>query len=535
MKSWRTVVVFLLCLVLAGSISCNPFGGGEEEAAEQLVEVVRGNLSTTVSGSGNIEVSNDIELAFGSGGKVDKIYVEEGGEVSEGDVLAKLETDVLELALTQALVAYNQAQLAVTEAEVAVTQAEVAVTQAEINLINAEIALESAEAKYVWPEEIFAARENVRAAERQVKEAQAMLRGEEAVYDSRTGALLYYKQLKTAWDIKVWTEKLADAEEKLRTYQVNLDVLLAESAADTSVSDAEEKLTRYQGQLDTSLAQYDALAQVPTEREKAEMEEEIAIMRMKVELAQEQLEDAQKAQEEVVVKKQQVEMAQQSLELAKQSSELAQQSPELTRQSLELAKQSMEQAQKQLDEATITAPFDGVVASIYVDEGDVIPSPTVAPKIIFHIIDLTTMELNVEVDEIDVPGIKPWQRAIIEVDALPALPLEGRVNSISLLPTEEAGVILYDVKVEFNVPEGFGLRVGMSATADIVIAERRNVLLVPDRAIKQDSQGNSIVEVVVNGQTEERIVVTGISDGFETEIVDGLEEGEVVERRAKLK
>jgi multidrug efflux pump subunit AcrA (membrane-fusion protein) len=74
----------------------------------------------------------------------------------------------------------------------------------------------------------------------------------------------------------------------------------------------------------------------------------------------------------------------------------------------------------------------------------------------------------------------------------------------------------------------------MSASADIIIATRTNVLLVPDRAIKQDSQGKTIVEVMVNGQAEERVVVAGISDGLQTEIVAGLKEGEVVvERRAK--
>jgi multidrug efflux pump subunit AcrA (membrane-fusion protein) len=53
-------------------------------------------------------------------------------------------------------------------------------------------------------------------------------------------------------------------------------------------------------------------------------------------------------------------------------------------------------------------------------------------------------------------------------------------------------------------------------------------LLVPSRAITEDSEGNQVVKVVVNEQTEERQVVTGINDGFDTEIVSGLNEGEVV-------
>jgi multidrug resistance efflux pump len=94
------------------------------------------------------------------------------------------------------------------------------------------------------------------------------------------------------------------------------------------------------------------------------------------------------------------------------------------------AKEVVAEAQKQLDAATITAPFDGVVATVYVEEGDSILSPTT----IIHLIDLTSMELEVEVDEIDIAEVKPRQRAIIEVDALPALQLDGAVTSFSLLP-----------------------------------------------------------------------------------------------------
>ena len=65
MKTWRIVTVLLLCLVLVGSIACNPFGGNEQEVTQQLVEVMRGDLTVTVSGSGNIEVSTEAKLAFG--------------------------------------------------------------------------------------------------------------------------------------------------------------------------------------------------------------------------------------------------------------------------------------------------------------------------------------------------------------------------------------------------------------------------------------------------------------------------------------
>ena len=188
------------------------------------------------------------------------------------------------------------------------------------------------------------------------------------------------------------------------------------------------------------------------------------------------------------------------------------------------AEQAVAEAQKQLDEAIITAPFAGVVADVYVDEGDTISTTTT----IVYLIDLAAMELSVELDEIDIPDVEKGQRAIIEVDALPDLSLEGEVGAIRPVPTLEGGVVLYEVEIDFVVPQDSGLRVGMSAEADIVIAERSGVLLVPDRVIQQDRQGSSIVYVMVDEHIEERVVVTGISDGFYIEIISGLEEGEMV-------
>ena len=68
----------------------------------------------------------------------------------------------------------------------------------------------------------------------------------------------------------------------------------------------------------------------------------------------------------------------------------------------------------------------------------------------------------------------------------------------------------------------------MSATAEIVIDKRSNVLLVPNRAIVYDDQDNPFVKVMVGEQTEERSITLGISDGYDTEVTSGLSEGEIV-------
>jgi len=373
-KRWEIAVVFLLCLALTGAVACLPFRGQgvKQEVAPQPVEVVRGDLTVSVSGSGSIGVANEASLAFDDSGKVDKIYVDEGDVVKEGQALAVLvpvDTDALELALSQAKLNLAQAEASVDQADASQAQAEAALEEAKYNLQQLE--------RY------------------------------HATYEQRRVAKLQI------------------------------------SAAESQVKAAE--------------------AQV-------------------------------------------------------QAAELA----------VDVARQAVNEAASKLEAETLTAPFDGVVTAVNVEEGDIISSPGMSQVAIVHLVDLATMELGVDLDEIDIPGVALEQRAVISVDALPDVQLEGRVTHISPLPTLEAGVTLYKVKIGFDVPQGSGLRVGMSATADIITNERSGVLLVPNRAIKQDSQGNPVVGVMVGEQIEQRPVVVGISDGFHTEIIDGLDEGETV-------
>jgi HlyD family secretion protein len=195
---------------------------------------------------------------------------------------------------------------------------------------------------------------------------------------------------------------------------------------------------------------------------------------------------------------------------------------------LDNANNELEKAKSELEKAIIVAPFTGVVADVNVKEGDKLSSMDYATKTIIELIDPTIIELKAELDEIDVPEIKLNQRAIIEIDALPDLQIEGEVTYIYPVSIEESGVILYQVIISFDLPSGSVLKSGMSATADIIMDERSQVLLVPDRAIEYDEEGNTVVQVMVDEQIEERAVVAGISDGYQTEIVDGLNEGEIV-------
>jgi len=236
------------------------------------------------------------------------------------------------------------------------------------------------------------------------------------------------------------------------------------------------------------------------------------------------LEEAQRLLEEGRIEEAQLLLEQvgQSLDKAKEKSESRILSLPLSVKMLEL---QLDQAEAELDKAVITASFDGVVADIYIKEGQQLSAMTYTSPAIC-LIDPSEIKLGGVVDEMDVSQVKLGQEATIILDALPDKEVKGRVTFISPASTAQAGVVFYKTTITLENPDE-ELKDGMSATAEIVIEEHDGVLLIPNRAV-QGSLEKPWVEVVTEGQVEERQVSIGLSDGRYTEILSGLEEGEEV-------
>ncbi|MFH1381997.1 MAG: biotin/lipoyl-binding protein [Chloroflexota bacterium] len=150
MKVRQILIVIFMSLVLVSLVACNPLASSGTGGTARQVDVVRGDLTVKVSGSGDISIFHEANLTFGAGGRVEHIYVEEGDAVSQGKELARLDTRPLELALAQAKVAHTQAQSSVSQATVAVRMA--------------QYDLDQALGHYTWPD-IKAAQDDVDAAE----------------------------------------------------------------------------------------------------------------------------------------------------------------------------------------------------------------------------------------------------------------------------------------------------------------------------------------------------------------------------------
>jgi RND family efflux transporter MFP subunit len=226
-----------------------------------------------------------------------------------------------------------------------------------------------------------------------------------------------------------------------------------------------------------------------------------------------------------------VRLKQLAVESAHLSITQAQQNIELAKRTLDQAKKAVTVAQTQIDNATITSPIDGIAVTVNVKEGDIVSPSSALSGPPIYIIDPTTMQVAAQIDEVDIANVKLGQKVNITLDSTPNVIYEGKVNSIAMAPVsnpQNSGVVVYEVEVGFVNPPPPEVKLGMSATADIISAEKTGVLLIPSRAIREDGLGNPTVDVMVANKVETRSVQLGISDGVNTEVVSGLKAGDKV-------
>ncbi|MEE8472451.1 MAG: HlyD family efflux transporter periplasmic adaptor subunit, partial [Dehalococcoidia bacterium] len=147
--------------------------------------------------------------------------------------------------------------------------------------------------------------------------------------------------------------------------------------------------------------------------------------------------------------------------------------------------------------------------------------------VIVQVIDTAEFEVKATVDELDVNQVTVGQAVQVSLDAIPEARLQGTVKSISPMAQTKPGVISYEAVISLPDPGRYALKDGMTTSNEIVVANRRSVLLVPSKAVSQNGS-EDFVTVVVDGRTQERAVRTGLSQDGQTEILEGLSQGEKV-------
>jgi len=150
---------------------------------------------------------------------------------------------------------------------------------------------------------------------------------------------------------------------------------------------------------------------------------------------------------------------------------------------LEQAKSQLESSRVDLSYTVIKSPIDGVVIKRNINVGQTVAASFQAPVLFQIANDLTKMQVECSVDEADIGKIREGQKVRFTVDAFPEESFEGVVSQVRYAPEVVQNVVTYTTIVSVENPE-MKLRPGMTATVSIIVGEARNVLRVPNAALR---------------------------------------------------
>lgn len=209
------------------------------------------------------------------------------------------------------------------------------------------------------------------------------------------------------------------------------------------------------------------------------------------------------------------------------------------------AEAQIRQDRANLEFSVIRSPVSGVVISRQIDIGQTVAAAFNTPTLFQIARDLTQMQIEAAVAEADIAKVKRGQPVTFTVDAYGARKFGGMVDQIRLNPTTQQNVVTYTVIVKAANPDG-ALLPGMTANANFVVSDRKNVLLVPNAALSFKPEGYTpnrsrdgkpripqpdmvTLFVLENGEAQPRRVRAGASDADNSEIVAGrLQAGDTV-------
>ena len=184
-------------------------------------------------------------------------------------------------------------------------------------------------------------------------------------------------------------------------------------------------------------------------------------------------------------------------------------------------------------ESVVKAPIDGYILEQMAQPGDpVVPLSTYQEgTVLMTMADMSRLIFRGTVDEIDVGRLREGMRAEIRIGALPGARIEGVLSRISLKARKQDNSTVFPVEITLEPTDGVVLRAGYSANAYIVIEKREDVLTIPERVVTFSGDTAWVTVELGGGQTERRVIETGLSDAINIEVVSGLREGERVREK----
>jgi HlyD family secretion protein len=528
-RFYRLVPVLALFLLFG----CTGDGNSQDEGEIELVSAQRGSLTVSITAVGSVSPRTKASLSFGTAGQVRDVLVETGERVRRGQEMIRLDTSDLEVQINSAEAALAAAQAQLEQLQAGARHEEIAMAQAKLDAAEAQLAGGMANLAELQDEpdenQIAAAEANLRTAQANVWLATVQrdqitdgaTAGEIAALEAQlASALAQQKIARDAHDqtLKCETVTLPNGEKK----EVCPALGTLEEQARYNLNAADEAVAAAQTQLEQ-------LLEGPTERQVDTANANLTATLAQRDAVQAQLEQLQAgastaqlqaAEANVAALTAQRDVAQAQLEMLLAGATAAEFA--VAQANVAQARTALEQARLALERAVLKAPFDGVVTHVSVTPGEFIAIQVPVATLV----DDGRFRIEIEVDEADIGSLETAQEVHLTFDAFPTQTLMGRVVAIADSATLDAGIVSYAVTIEID-PTELPLRDGMTVNAEIVVGERTDTLLVPNRAIWIDADtGRLFVEKMVDGEVVTAVIEQGLANDEFSEVLDGLTEGD---------
>jgi multidrug efflux pump subunit AcrA (membrane-fusion protein) len=202
-------------------------------------------------------------------------------------------------------------------------------------------------------------------------------------------------------------------------------------------------------------------------------------------------------------------------------------------QSRKQATAALNTARIRLDYATIRSPLDGVVSQVTAQEGETVVAGLQVANLI-TVLDPSRLEMWVYVDETDVGQVRPGMPVEFTVDSLPGTTFQGQVRLVYPEPEIRDSIVYYQTVVPLDKDTALQLKAEMTTQCRVIVGSRENVLIVPNEGVKWVG-GEQVVYVLrQKGGVEPVRVTFGMRGAVNSEVLEGLREGDVIATRLIL-
>ncbi|MCF7844212.1 MAG: efflux RND transporter periplasmic adaptor subunit [Kiritimatiellales bacterium] len=570
-KRWKLLLILTIILLPILWVALWLFTPEEPEVV--LAKARRGDLVQTVEAVGTVISEKDLKLRFPVTGVVAEVFVDEGAKVTVGQELARLKNEALkadvngaaaklasrradlnsllqgtrpeDIAIAEAEVANKRASLDAAYTTLAGAEEKLKKSQEKLNWLNREA--ETSLAGYVTTassesiEQLTVARSSLRKLE-DVFEDNALINT--VNYFETTKYAILQKKQRTAIDelesaSQVVANDFANYKSALETLDQVRSALVAVSlainesysfVANLPLSNSYDSgdrevhkttLSTESSTVQTALSSIDATSK--------SIRDAGASFDSKISAEELNLATAQSTQESALsdILTYETALRTQEAQLALKKAGTRQTEIDSSRAMVNQAAAEYDRAKAQFDDTVLRAPIDGIITKVNLKPGEFTGGLDLQ-EYSFSMLGSSPYRIEMFVAEIDIPKVQMSQTGSIDLDAFPDEDFIIKVSEIDPAASNIDGVSKYRVKLDF-IQEDNRLKIGMTGDSEIFTDERKDVVIIPGRAVLSSDAGKIVRIFTEGGKIQEQTVETGMSgEGGDIEVLSGVKEDDTI-------